>query len=145
MKNTNPHAGEEQLDRLSTFLKNRVLGVLPRDFELRLAVSRAIDAGLEDYLKDKRLEAYAVVDVEKLVGDFDHYLAVLKNLAEELQALSPRNVKMTVSTHITKPVIVRLGHRVVLREFPVGTVLRRRHLKRADGAIGGVELIWEGF
>ena len=132
-------------EQLSTYIKNRIHSILPRDAELRLAVNMAIDAGLEDFLQEQRLEAHEGVDVEKLVGDFGHYLTVLKNLAEEFQALSPKNVKMTISAEVTKPIIVRDYHRVTLSEFPVGTVLRRRHLIRPDGAIGGVELIREGL
>ena len=132
---------EEQLGRLATFLKNRVRSALPRDPELTLVVHRAIDAGLEDFFVKERLEAYESVDVERVVEEFDERLGFLKDLVKELQEVLPGNVKLTISTSVKKPVTIGAYHRVTLSEFPVGTVLRRRHITRGDGSVGGVELV----
>ena len=131
----------EKLARLSTYLKNRVLGALPRDAELRLAVNKAIDAGLEDFYAKQRLEAYAGVDVGKLAEELAALVPDLRAQVDRLQDVVPGFDNLTESSEVVKDVIVGKMHRVTLREFPVGVSLRRTHLKRNDGSVWGINLV----
>lgn len=132
---------EEQLSRLATYLKNRVAGAIPRDPELRLAVNRAIDAGLEDFLSRERLEAYKAVDVDRLVGDLTDLVPELRAQVDRLRDIVPGFDNLSESRDVLKDVVVGKLHRVTLGEFPVGVALRRTHLRRRDGSVGGVTLI----
>ena len=132
---------DRQLDHLATYLKNRIHGFLPRDPALRLAVNRAIDAGLGDFLNRERLEAYEGVDVGKLAEDFAALVPELKAQVDRLKDIVPGIDDLTETGEVLKDVVVGQFHRVTLSEFSPGVSLRRIHLKRRDGSVGGVTLI----
>ena len=132
---------DEQLGHLATYLKNRIHSFLPRDPELRLAVNRAIDAGLKDFYAKQRLEAYEGVDIGKLAEEFAALVPELKAQADRLKDIVPGIDDLTETGEVLKDVVVGQFHRVTLSEFPAGVSLRRIHLKRRDGSVGGITLI----
>ena len=132
---------ESQLMRLSTSLKNRVKELIRHDPRLLLSVNRAITAGLEDFLARERLEAYEAVDVEQLVESLRKHANDLQALSNEMSSIAASYGKMAYSKEVLKTVTVRTSGRIVLSEFIEGTVFRKRYLLKANGDIGGVELV----
>lgn len=132
---------ESQLMRLSTSLKNRVKELTKHDPRLMLSINRAITAGLEDFLARERLEAYEAVDVEQLVENLKQHTTDLQALSNEMSSIAATYGKMAYSKEVLKTVTVRTSGRIVLSEFIEGTVFRKRHLLKANGDIGGVELV----
>lgn len=71
---------------------------------------------------------------------FDDFLDRLEAFRREVEEHLPDSAKMVVSADILNPVVVGQSHRVTLSEFPVGTVLMRKHIMRR-GEIAGIELV----
>ena len=126
-------------------LTNRLSGTVNRLNSLtplqKIQVQTLMARTIKDFVEEKEDPFKDLTDaLGPTFSRLREHEAALADLLEEYHEKVTKNGKMVKDAGIRRPVTVRSNHRIVLREFPIGTVVGKTIYRKRDDSIKGVML-----